>query len=751
MVTGGTTDDIIQLNIESFWSGGPFANQSYTGGNPQAYNAAVLGDELSGIRKAIFKSPIGETHTLAPLTYPGLNYGSYSGNGLIAVSRNTTAKRSNYLRWLDLDSGLLKTAWSEGKASFRREYFCSYPTRSCTSYLKSDRPLADTLSYSFVALQALKDTSATCVDSSTIKYRGRSEDSGSGMSFEFLAKVKTVPRNMVQCQMILSEGKKTAVLTVQHATESWITWVGDTNYNIDAGGPEHDFSFKGPDPHASLARVLPMVASLSYDELRQIHLHDYYEGFSSKFSLDLGTIPNFSKSTKDQVADYTREKGNPHLELVLFNYGRYLLFSSARGTLPANLQGITDLDVTASLWDYMAKTWIPRGQQTAKILYNTTRGWVTHNEMNIFGHTGMKDWGPWESATWANYPAAGAWMMTHVIDHLDYGSGSIEWWQKQGWPLVKGTAEFWLDNLFVDLFHNDGTMVVNPCNSPEQNPITFGCAHFQQMIWEVFNGIEKGFELSGDTDVAFLSEVRAKKARLDRGLHIGSWGQLMEWKVEKDKKTDLHRHLSHLVGLYPSYSIASYPEGGSVVGLSKSELLKAATTSLKHRGDGRGPDADAGWEKVWRAACWAQLGDGEKFYSVLKYAVYTNFGHNLFSLYEPRSSDPIFQIDANLGVTGAMMNALLQAPDTSSYDSPLVITILPALPKAWSARGSVKGARLRGGIGISFAWRDGRPHDVVLQFDRMKAYQSREVNIVYNGRIVDSFVGEAGMVRKVKI
>lgn len=160
------------------------------------------------------------------------------------------------------------------------------------------------------------------------------------MSFEFLAKVKTVPRNMVQCEMILSEGKKTAVLTVQHATESWITWVGDTNYNIDAGGPEHDFCFQGPDPHASLARILPMVTSLSYDELRQIHLHDYYEGFSSKFSLDLGTIPNFSKSTKDQVADYTREKGNPHLELVLFNYGRYLLFSSARGTLPANLQGV---------------------------------------------------------------------------------------------------------------------------------------------------------------------------------------------------------------------------------------------------------------------------------------------------------------------------------------------------------------------------------------------------------------------------
>ena len=33
----------------------------------------------------------------------------------------------------------------------------------------------------------------------------------------------------------------------------------------------------------------------------------------------------------------------------------------------------------------------------------------------------------------------------------------------------------------------------------------------------------------------------------------------------------------------------------------------------------------------------------------------TNFGYNLFSLYNPYNFDPIFQIDANLGVPGAVM------------------------------------------------------------------------------------------------
>ena len=27
------------------------------------------------------------------------------------------------------------------------------------------------------------------------------------------------------------------------------------------------------------------------------------------------------------------------------------------------------------------KTWVPRGMETATILYNITRGWVTHNEV----------------------------------------------------------------------------------------------------------------------------------------------------------------------------------------------------------------------------------------------------------------------------------------------------------------------------------------------------------------------------------
>ena len=93
-----------------------------------------------------------------------------------------------------------------------------------------------------------------------------------------------------------------------------------------------------------------------------------------------------------------------------------------------------------------------------------------------------------------------------------------------------------------------------------------------------------------------------------------------------DSPTDTHRHLSHLIGLYPGYAVASYnpsvqiqPSANSSTKASYSQAdgWGAAETSLIHRGNGTGPDADSGWEKVWRAACWAQLGNSSMFWNEL--------------------------------------------------------------------------------------------------------------------------------------
>ncbi|KAJ1304163.1 hypothetical protein OPQ81_008563 [Rhizoctonia solani] len=350
------------------------------------------------------------------------------------------------------------------------------------------------------------------------------------------------------------------------------------------------------------------------------------------------------------------------------------------------------------------------------------------------------------SAKSTNYREAPAWMMMHVYDHFDY-TNDVVWWKQQGWPLLKGVTQFWLDYLVEDRHFNDSTLVVNPCNSPEQEPTTFGCANSQQILWQLFESVEKGFDASGDTDIAFLEEVRAKKIKLDKGIKIGSFGQLQEWKLEFDSPTNLHRHLSHLVGLYPGYVISNFKpstdKSQGVPNLTRDQVLKAAEVSLISRGNGTGPDGDAGWEKVWRAACWAQLQNSTAFYHQLTYAIERNFASNLWSLYDTSEVDPTFQIDANMGYSGAMMNALLQAPDTSTLSETLRIILLPALPTAWK-NGSIKGARIRGGMSLNFDWSNGKVSRAYLAVDPVVRHQ-RQVEVWYDGKIIAQFPATPGL------
>ncbi|KAG6816007.1 hypothetical protein H0H87_009499 [Tephrocybe sp. NHM501043] len=693
MVPGGTTYEATQLNIESLWSGGPASDPAYNGGNKQAADRFSTARVMDDYRKQIFQSPTGDITTL--------------------------------------ESGL-------------------------------------------------PAPNITCLDSNTLRIRGTIEASR-GMVYEILARLKTTPvkanTTTTQCiQLPVPSGAPfNATLQVKAGSsrEAWISWVGDTDYSMDTGNAAAGFSFRGPDPHNSLLSLIssPAVGSSSFSSILSQHVADYKSALTEKFSLSLGQKPRLDVPTDVIKSQYKIDTGDGYLEWLLFNYGRYMLVSSGRGVLPANLQGkwangygnawsadyhsniniqmnywaaeMTNLDVTLPLFDYFEKTWAPRGAYTAQVLYNITRGWVVHNEMNIFGHTGMK--GPGDTAQWANYPEANAWMMLHVWDHFDY-TNDVVWWKVQGYPLLKGVASFHLDKLIPDLYSNDSTLVVSPCNSPEQTPITFGCAHAQQLIWQVFNAVEKGFAASGDTDTAFLAEVKDKRARMDKGIHIGTWGQLQEWKFDRDSPSDTHRHLSHLIGLYPGYAVTGYDPSVQGTPATKQQVIDAATVSLIHRGNGTGPDADSGWEKAWRAAAWAQLGNAEEFYHELSYAINRNFGPSLFSLYNPFDPDPIFQIDANLAYPAALLNALIQAPDTPTASTPLTVTLLPALPKQWPS-GSIKGARIRGGLTLDLQWKNGKPVGASFMVDANVV--ARDVVVLYGGKTLTTFTTSNGLSRSI--
>lgn len=300
-------------------------------------------------------------------------------------------------------------------------------------------------------------------------------------------------------------------------------------------------------------------------------------------------------------------------------------------------------------------------------------------------------------------------MMLHVFDHYDYTYGDLSWLTETGYPLLKGVATFWLSQLQPDTFYNDGTLVVNPCNSPEQGPTTFGCTHYQQLIHQILDHVLTLAPIVSDTDTVFLSAVTSSLEALDKGIHVDSeTGVLKEWKVPGSYLYNVypkHRHLSHLVGWYPGSTLSSLAGGYG----TNTALQSAVRAALDERGDGTDADTGGtgnyGWPKAWRGACWARLNDTGKAYRELRLAARENLAGNLLSMYA--GADPPFQIDMNFGFAGnvlAMLAVDLPAAAGGRGTGEAGTVVLgPAIPEAWGG-GSVTGLRLRGGGSVGFEW-----------------------------------------------
>lgn len=143
-----------------------------------------------------------------------------------------------------------------------------------------------------------------------------------------------------------------------------------------------------------------------------------------------------------------------------------------------------------------------------------------------------------------------------------------------------------------------------------------------------------------------------------------------------------------------------------------------------------------------------------------QYAVERNFAQNLFSQYSP-SGDPIFQIDANFGYPAALLvscpsphpppythqlrsqNGLIQTPDSASLSDVFTINILPALPAQWKS-GSIRNARLRGGLGVSFSWGPA-PGITSLTVSADANAAPRRMRVVHEGKELAAFNVKPGI------
>ncbi|MET3807159.1 alpha-L-fucosidase 2 [Nakamurella sp. UYEF19] len=623
----------------------------------------------------------------------------------------------DYQRALDLTTGVHQTRFVSGNRRFLREAFASREADVMIFRYTADVGKALSGSISLASGQGAPTTVSS--DGRTIAFAG---EMGNGLKHACAVRV------LAGGGTLAADGTS---IDFQQCTTLTLVVDARTNYAMDAAA-----GWRGSDPAPVVAAATATASRRSFDALKREHTRAF-SSLMQRVQVDWGrTDPAVqAMSTPARLTRYSGGEADPSLEQALFAYSRYLLASSSRPDgLPANLQGLwneqdqpawasdyhTNINVQMNYWgaestdlpgshealaNFIEQVAIPSRVATRNAFGPDTRGWTARTSQSIFGGNS------WEWNT-----VASAWYAQHLWEHFAF-TQDVDYLRTQAYPLIKEICQFWEDRLIEDA---NGHLVAPDGWSPEHGPRENGVMYDQQIIWDLFQNC-----LDASTTLKVDKKYRTVVADLQKRLapnKIGAWGQLQEWQTDRDDPADIHRHTSHLFAVYPGRQITPGKDAA---------LAAAALVSLKARcGEKEGEPFTAGtvsgdsrrsWTWPWRCALFARLGDAERAVIMIRGLLTYNTLPNLFANHPP------FQLDGNLGISGAVTEMLLQSHAGE-------ISLLPAIPAAWQRFGSFSGLRARGGYRVSCRWRNGRVTEYSIVADRARNRDAVTVRV--NGTVV---------------